>query len=324
MKSNVIVVPAGKEFSATLPDGGKGLTYKSRYDVIGANAFGAVIIVDGLNSQDLSMGLFYFPGYAQYATATKENASRALAPQDFGLWVLGNFATVDEVKRAVEDIVMVPTPMAGLGSDKGEPADAHFFSQDKSGKSIVIEPIDGKLKVSEAPLGVMTNAPTYGWHMTNLDNYINLSVKDISVEKLGPITLSATGSGSGLLGLPGDFTPPSRFVRAALFSQMTTPDADADDAVFAAFHILNQFDIPEGSVVNASVGKPANEITEWTSVNNLENLRWYFRTYQDQSIRVVDLKQAIAAAKGEISSIEMEQSTQPVVDVSTEVKSLKQ
>jgi choloylglycine hydrolase len=87
---------------------------------------------------------------------------------------------------------------------------------------------------------------------------------------------------------------------------------------------LNQFDIPEGSVVNASVGKPANEITEWTSVNNLENLRWYFRTYQDQSIRVVDLKQAIAAAKGEISSIEMEQSTQPVVDVSTEVKSLKQ
>ena len=85
-------------------------------------------------------------------TATKENASRALAPQDFGLWVLGNFATVDEVKRAVEDIVMVPTPMAGLGSDKGEPADAHFFSQDKSGKSIVIEPIDGKLKVSEAPL----------------------------------------------------------------------------------------------------------------------------------------------------------------------------
>jgi choloylglycine hydrolase len=324
LESNVIVVPAGKEFSATLPDGGKGLTYKTRYDVIGANAFGAIMIVDGLNDQGLSIGLFYFPGYAKFATATKENASRALAPQDFGLWVLGNFATVDEVKRAMKDVVMVPTPMAGLGSAKGAVADAHFFIQDKSGKSIVIEPTDGKLQVSESPLGVMTNAPTYGWHMTNLDNYINLSVKDETSKKLGAVTLNAISSGTGLHGLPGDFTSPSRFVRAALFSQAATHNADADDAVFSAFHILNQFDIPKGSVVNSSVGKPAYETTEWTSVNDLQNLRWYFRTFEDQSIRVVDLKQAIAAAKGEIGTIEMEQSTQPVVDVSTEVKSLKQ
>ena len=55
----------------------------------------------------------------------------------------------------------------------------HFFIQDKTGKSIAVEPIRGKLKVTDAPLGVMTNAPTYDWHMTNLDNYINLSVKDI-------------------------------------------------------------------------------------------------------------------------------------------------
>ena len=111
--ANVIVIPAGKEFSGALPDGGKGLTYTSRYNVVGANAFGAVGIIDGLNDQGLSIGLFYFPGYAQYTPATKENASRALAPQDFALWVLGNFATVDEVKRGVKDIVMVPTPFPG-------------------------------------------------------------------------------------------------------------------------------------------------------------------------------------------------------------------
>jgi choloylglycine hydrolase len=88
--------------------------------------------------------------------------------------------------------------------------------QDKSGKSIAIEPRGGVLKVTDAPLGVMTNAPTYDWHMTNLDNYINLNTKDIGSEKLGAVTLSATGSGSGMLGLPGDFTPPSRFIRAAI------------------------------------------------------------------------------------------------------------
>jgi choloylglycine hydrolase len=324
LKSNVIVVPAGKEFSATLPDGSKGLSYKTRYGIVGANAFNEVAIIDGLNDQGLSIGLFYFPGYAQYAQATKENASHALAPQDFGMWVLGNFATVDEVKAALKDTVMVGTPMPGLGSAKGMPADAHFFIQDKSGKSIAVEPRGGVLKVTDAPLGVMTNAPTYDWHMTNLDNYLNLTAKDISSEKLGPVTLNATGSGSGMLGLPGDFTPPSRFVRATIFSQAATPNANAEDAVLSAFHILNQFDIPKGSVVNASVGQPTPEITEWTSVNDLKNLRWYFRTFQDQSIRMVDLKEAIKAAKGEIRTIEMEKSTQPVTNVSTELKSLNQ
>jgi choloylglycine hydrolase len=324
LQSNVLVVPAGKEFSGTLPDGGKGLTYKTRYGIVGANAVDQVMIVDGLNDQGLSIGLFYFPGYAKYADATKENASRALAPQDFGMWVLGNFATVDEVKKAVEDVAMVGTPLPGLGSAEGMVADVHFFVQDKSGKSIAVEPVDGKLKVTDAPVGVMTNAPTYDWHMTNLDNYINLSPKDVQDEKLGPVTLSATGSGTGMLGLPGDFTPPSRFVRAAMFSQAATANAKAEDAVFSAFHILNQFDIPKGSVINASVGGAQPEITEWTSVNDLQNLRWYFRTFQDQSIRMVDLKEAMKAAKGEIRTIEMEKATQPVANVSADVKSMKQ
>ena len=222
MQSNVLVVPAGKEFSGTLPDGGKGLTYTSRYAVVGANALGLTAILDGLNDQGLSVGLFYFPGYAGYTPVTAENASRAIAPQEFGLWALANFATVDEVREAVKDIVITPTPTPGLGSAKGAVAGAHFFIQDKSGKSLVVEPVDGTLKVHDAPLGVMTNAPTYDWHMTNLANYINLSVKDVQSAKVGPLTLQAFGSGSGLLGLPADFTPPSRFVRAVVFSQSST------------------------------------------------------------------------------------------------------
>jgi choloylglycine hydrolase len=324
LQSNVIVVPAGKEFSGALPDGGKGLTYKTRYNIVGANAFNEIAIIDGLNDQGLSIGLFYFPDYAKYTPLTADNASRALAPQDFGMWVLGNFATVDEVKQAVKDIAMVPTPMPGLGSAKGEVAGVHFFIQDKTGQSIAVEPVDGKLVVTDAPLGVMTNAPTYDWHMINLNNYVNLSVKDTDPEKFGSITLTAPGSGAGLHGLPGDFTPPSRFVRAAIYSQAATPNADAEDAVLSAFHILNQFDIPKGSVINGSVGQPTAEITEWTSVSDLKNLRWYFRTFQDQSIRMVDLKQAVDAAKGEIATIEMETSEQPIANVSASVKIGKQ
>ena len=324
MQSKVLVVPAGKEFSGTLPDGGKGLTYTSRYAFVGANALGLPAILDGVNDQGLSVGLFYFPGYAKYADVTDENKTRAIAPQEFGVWALANFASVDEVREAVKDIVIVPTPAPGLGSPQGAVAGAHFFLQDKSGKSLVVEPVDGMLKVHDAPLGVMTNAPTYDWHMTNLANYINLSPKDVEQEKLGGTTLSAFGSGSGMLGLPGDFTPPSRFVRAAMFSQAAVPNQMAEDAVLAAFHILNQFDIPKGSVINAAIGEPTPEITEWTSVADLKNLRWYFRTAVDQSIRMVDLKEAVAAAKGEISTIDMESSTQPIENVSAALKVGKQ
>ena len=317
MRSNVLVVPAGREMSGTLPDGGKGLSYTSRYAFIGANALDLPVILDGLNDQGLSVGLFYFPGYASYTPATPENAKRAIAPQEFGVWVLANFATVDEVRQGVKDIVVVPTPAPGLGSPAGAVAGAHFFIQDRSGKSIVVEPVDGTLKVHDAPLGVMTNAPTYDWHMTNLNNYLSLTVNDIDTAKLGPVTLSAFGSGSGLHGLPGDFTPPSRFIRAAIYSQAAAPNATGGDAVLAAFHILNQFDIPKGSVQNSTMGKPVDEVTEWTSVADLKNLRWYYRTREDQTIRMVDLKQAVDAAKGEARLIKMEGTEQPVTDVST-------
>ena len=217
----------------------------------------------------------------------------------------------------MKSIVVVPTPAPGLGSPQGAVAGAHFFVQDKSGKSIVIEPVDGTLKVHDAPLGIMTNAPTYDWHMTNLQNYINLSVKDVEGAKLGPVTLPAFGSGSGLHGIPGDFTPPSRFVRAAIYGQSAAPNDTAEDAVLSLFHILNQFDIPKGSVQSSAVGGTVDEITEWTSVADLKNLRWYFRTFADQSIRMVDLKEAVAAAKGEMRTIEMEGTTQTIGNAST-------
>jgi len=132
MQSNVLVIPAGKEMSGTLPDGGKGLSYTSRYAIVGANALNLPVILDGINDQGLSVGLFYFPNYAKYADVTPENAKHAIAPQEFGLWVLANSATVDEVKEGVKSIVVVPTPAPGLGSPQGAVAGAHFFIQDKT------------------------------------------------------------------------------------------------------------------------------------------------------------------------------------------------
>ena len=128
--------------------------------------------------------------------------------------------------------------------------------------------------------------------MTNLRNYVNFSLNNVPPVKVGSVTLEPMGQGTGMLGLPGDFTPPSRFVRAVAFSQSVLPSKTGGDAVLEVFHILNNFDIPKGSTRDGK--KDASGIIEadytlWTSVTDLRSMRFYFRTYQNSQIRMVDL-----------------------------------
>jgi choloylglycine hydrolase len=315
LHSEVMVVPAGTAFTGTLPDGGKGISYKTKYGFAGANGMGMPAIIDGLNDQGLYVGLFYFPGYASYADATKDNAARAMAPHEYANWLLGNFSTVEEVKANFNKVVLVPVVLEAIE----QAAPVHFVVYDRSGKSVVIEPLDKSLKIYDNPLGVMTNSPTYDWHMTNLRNYVNLTATNVPPISLDGLKLAQFGQGSGMRGLPGDFTPPSRFVRAVAFSQSAIRSDTAAQTVLQAFHILNNFDIPLGAVREMDNGQMHAEATTWTSASDLKNLRWYFRTYDDQSIRSVDLAKALAAAQGEIKFIKMD-ARQPVTDVSANFK----
>ena len=315
LHSEVMVIPAGTALTGSLPDGGKGISYKTKYGFLGANAEGLTAIVDGINDRGLYVGLFYFPGYASYSDATKENAARAMASHEYANWLLGNFATIEEVKANFDKIVLVPVVVEAIE----QAAPVHFVVYDRSGKSVVIEPLDKSLKIYDNPLGVVTNSPTFDWHMTNLRNYVNLTATNVPPIDLGGIKLAEFGQGSGLRGLPGDFTPPSRFVRAVAFSQSAVRSDTAAQAVLQAFHILNNFDIPYGAVREVDNGQIHAEATTWTSAADLKNLRWYFKTYDDQSIRSVDVAKALAAAQGKIRFIKME-AQQPVSDVSTNFK----
>ena len=270
------------------------------------------MILDGINEAGLYVGLFYFPGYASYADATKADASRAMGPHEYGIWLLGNFANVGEVTANFDKVVLTPVVVAALK----EVPPVHFVVHDRTGKSIVIEPVDNVLKLHENPLGVMTNSPTFDWHMTNLRNYVNLSATNVPPIALRDIKLAQFGEGSGMHGLPGDFTPPSRFVRAVAFSQAAIASDTAQQSVLQAFHILNNFDIPLGSVRQMMGGTSIAEFTAWTSASDLKNLRWHFRTYNDQSIRSIDLRAALTAANGKVRTISMD-SQQSVLDLST-------
>lgn len=305
-----LVVPRNHDFYGTLPDGKKGLHYRSKYAVLGSSAFNEPAIVDGLNEKGLSGGVFYFPGYATYATITSENQSHALAPTEFLHWVLTQFANVEEAKQAIPHVAIAPTNIKAWG---GVPP-FHYIIYDQSGKSIVVEPIDGKLVVAESSIGVITNSPDYVWHVQNLSNYINLSPLNAPSKSIDGVALQQFGQGSGLHGLPGDFTPPSRFIRAAIFATTAVPANNANDTVFAMFHLLNQFDIPKGSVRADNEGKMIAEYTLATTVKDLKNLKYYFKTYENQNIKVIDLKSFDWDNKA-MMTLEYK-STQPVNDIS--------
>jgi choloylglycine hydrolase len=315
LQSNVLVIPAGTAFTGTLPNGGAGIRYTTKYGMVGANGADMTVIVDGINDQGLYVGLFYFPGTASYSDATAETAARGMAPWEYGTWLLGNFATVDEVRANFDKVVLTPVVLDLMKQVPG----VHFVVHDRSGKAVAIEPLEKTLRLFDNPFGVMTNSPSFDWHMTNLRNYINLSPKNVGHIDVGTVKLEQFGSGSGMHGLPGDFTPPSRFVRAVAFSKTAIPSNTAQQSVVQAFHILNDFDIPLGSVREIVDGQVVPEYTTWTAASDLKNLRWHFRTFADQTIHSVDVRAALAAAGGKIRTIPM-QSQQPIVDVSTNFK----
>jgi choloylglycine hydrolase len=194
----------------------------------------------------------------------------------------------------------------------------HYIVTDAGGKSVVLEYVAGELKIHANPFGVMANSPTFDWHMTNLSNYVTMSDKNVEKIDLAGKEVKGLGQGSGMLGLPGDFTPPSRFVRAVAFSKTALPVANAKEGVLQAFHILNQFDIPKGSARGIDQGKEVSDYTLWTSAADLKNLRYYFRTFDNSRIRMVDMKAVDLDAK-EIRTILMK-SEEQIEDVSGKAK----
>lgn len=287
IKTDVLVIPRGYAFTGSAPNNAKGKAYTAKYAVVGCDMDGNELIADGMNEAGLAVGAFYFPDFAQYAEITEANLGKAVSAAEFPNYLLTQFATVDEVKKGLADVVIGNTIYPAWGFVPP----FHFVVYDKTGKSIVIEPLGGKLVVYDNPLGVMSNSPAFDWHMTNLRNYISLSPRNVPPVDLSGLKLKQLGQGSGMFGLPGDFTPPSRLVRAAIFSQTAVPAPNAEEGIFQTFHILNQFDIPVGVAQEKDdKGKIHSDYTMLTTARDPQSLRYYWRTYNDQAIKMVDLK----------------------------------
>lgn len=275
-----------------------GPEWRTRYAFVGVMSGDDPFVSDGMNEKGLVGGSLYFPNYVGYSTEGGPNPNKNFAPWEFLSWALSNFATVAEVREGIRDVKIIDLKVlepknAELPPELRIVLPYHFPFHDASGASIVVEPVDGKLVVHDNPLGVLTNSPSFDWHMTNINNYVKMSSTPAAPLEIKKQTFKAFGLGSGMLGLPGDSTPPSRFVRAVAYvaaAQQLLPKQleNGPQAVELAEHILNNFDLPNG-YVNTGPAPSGFEITQWTSIADLRAKKYYIKTYQDQTLREVDL-----------------------------------
>lgn len=280
LNSEYVIVPRNTEFVSYTPTGHNGLAYKAKYGFVGISVVQKDFIAEGVNEKGLSAGLFYFPGYGKYPDYDSSLNASTISDLQVVSWILSSFSSVSELEEAIDDVRI--TILEGA-------ATVHWRIADRTGRQVVLEILDGVPHIFENTVGVLTNAPDFRWQVTNLNNYVNLYPGQVSVQDFDTHVVHPFGAGAGMLGLPGDITPPSRFVRAFFYRATAPVLATGEETVVQSFKILNNFDIPIGLEFSEGKAPALPSATQWTVSVDLSALKLYYRTMYDSSIRCVDL-----------------------------------
>lgn len=298
LRSQLMIVPRGETLFGSTPEGQKSASWPVKHGFVSINVLGKPIATDGMNETGLSVGAFYLPGFSEYQPYDPAEKNKTISSLDVAGYLLSNFQTVAEVRNGLQKIRVSPIFVKEV---QGE-VPLHWLVTDASGKTIVIEYTNqGKLHIYDNPLGVLTNSPTFDWHLLNVRNYANLKPNEKleNGKKLIPF-----GRGPDMLGLPGDDSPPSRFVRAVLFTQAEIPLPTAARAVSESFRILNNFDTPIGmDFINTKLPEDIKNgnltaVVQWETASDLKNKHYYYRTMHNSRLRRVDLKSVDFFKKG--------------------------
>ncbi len=295
LQSRVQVVPAGLDWSATeTGTEAEPLRWTNTHGYVAMDAFGFDrVACDGLNDAGLSIGTLWLPETDLPQVPPATGVKPAIDLIHFGSWILGTCATVQEVRDAFATVQIWNSPIGRLwASDRPRP-DAvvrlaeyslplHLAVHDALGGDLVVEFLGGLPVCHDNPVGVLTNSPTFDWHTTNLRNFINLTSAEAKPVNLMGLEVDPTGNGTGLLGLPGDVTPPTRYIRAAMLSAVSTAATDARAAVNQAFHALDLVHVPRQVAASG-------DYTQWYVVRDHDNLGYFVRGYDSWQTDAHDL-----------------------------------
>lgn len=306
--STVQVVPRGHEWTATAPAAnGPALTWTNDLGFVALDGFGFHdVFADGLNEAGLSVGTLWLPE-TDLAHEPSAGEGAALDFANLAGWLLGTCSTVADVRAALasvriwsstlRDMWPADRPMPELAAKMvGASLTEHLAVHDAAGGDIVVEFTGGAANVYDNPAGVLTNSPTFPWHETNLRNYVGLTTVEDQPYNLMGMPVRPTGNGTGLRGLPGDVTPPSRFVRATVLTQATTSEPTPRAAVNQAFHCLDLVSVPRHVAASG-------DYTQWYAARDHDARVYYVRSYDGWTTDAHDLGQLGVASTGTRSQL---------------------
>lgn len=251
------------------------------YAIIGMAhvADGYPMYYDAVNEKGLGMAGLNFAASARYSEP--EDGKQNVAQFEFIPWVLSQFASLGQARSAIEKINLV-----GTTYDSRYPAaKMHWIIADKSG-AITVEPTEGGLKIYDNAPGVLTNEPPFDMQLFNLNNYMRLSPRQPENSFSDAINLGTYSRGMGGLGLPGDLSSMSRFVRAAFTKLNSLSGSGEAESVGQFFHILGSVEQVRGC---CEVAQDKYEITIYTSCFNADKGVYYYTTYNNRRITAVDM-----------------------------------
>ena len=234
---------------------------------------------DAVNEKGLGMAGLNFVGNAVYGEPV--DGSKNVAQFEFIPWILSKCGNLDEARKALSTLNLVGTPY----SDNFPAAKLHWIIADKSG-AITVESVAEGLKIYDNPVGVLTNNPPFDRQMFMLNNSMHLSPKQPKNMFPENVGLETYSRGMGALGLPGDLSSASRFVRIAFVKTNSISGEGENDSVGQFFHILGSVDQQRGC---CEVAEGKYEITIYTSCWNADKGIYYYTTYTNHQITAVDM-----------------------------------
>ena len=252
----------------------------SHYAMIGVATVvnGYPLYYDATNEAGLSIAGLNFPGNAFYGSMEKGRYN--IAPFELIPWLLCQCKSVQDVQT-----LLSKTNFVGISFSPAYPlTDLHWMISDRK-QSITVEPMKDGLVISENPVGVLTNNPPFDYHLHNLKNYSSLSENEPKNNLSAKIPLQPYSRGMGAMGLPGDLSSASRFIKASFTKLKSITPKKEDLAVNQFFHILHSVEQQEGCV---KVGK-GFEKTVYTSCCNTDKGIYYYTTYENSQITAVHM-----------------------------------
>ena len=275
----VILIPRSYAFTHTIMS----LKKKNKYAMVGMSTTfeNHVLVVDGMNEKGLACAVLELPKYASWSKALDKDKIN-VAPYDFVYWILANFQSLEEVKDGLKNVNLVNESLEG----KEVSVDVHWIVTDRTGQSIVIEKTKGNFRIYNNKVGVLTNAPTFDWHLINLNRYMNIQVTNPHKVKWGHQELSFDSEGFGGIGLPGDVSSSSRFVKAAFLRNHIRVEKGEDALITSTFHILSNVAVIKGTAVTCHQQYLK---TQCTSCMCLETGVYYYNTYNNNQINAIHL-----------------------------------